>query len=64
LSGLRSRKPIEVRASDTDDLEDSLLHLLVFDKSTVDPEVGVVLVMLLSYQELLSELGYLRLIME
>jgi len=43
-------------------LKNSLFYLLVFDKTTVDPEVGVMFVVFLGYQELLGKLGYLYLI--
>jgi len=64
LGGLGSGESVEVRAGNPGNLKDSLLHLLVFNEPTIDPEVRVVLVMLLGYQELLGKLGHLCIIIE
>jgi len=63
LGRLGGGEPIEVGISNLSSLEDQFLHLLVFDKTTVDPEVGVVLVILLGDQEFFGEFGHLHLIM-
>ena len=62
LGGLGSRKTIEVGAGDLSSLKDSVLYLFVFDKTAMDPEVGIMLVVLLSNQEFLSKFRHLCLI--
>ena len=62
LGGFGGREPVEIGTSGLSSLKDELLHLPVLDKTTVDPKVGVVLIVFLSYQELFGELGHLGLI--
>jgi len=56
-------EPVEVGTSGPGGLKDRFGHLLVLDEATIDPEVGVMLVILLGDQEFFGEFGYLCLIM-
>ena len=62
LGGFGGREPVKIGTGGPSGLEDELLHLPVLDETAVDPEVGVVFVVLLGDQEFLSEFGYLGLI--
>ena len=64
LGGFGGREPVEIGTGGPSGLEDRLFYLPVLDETTIDPEVGVVFVVLLGDQEFLSEFGYLGLIVK